>query len=168
ANALFADGSAAAVLTGASRPSRPRLAVVASGSTLIEDSTGEMSWAIGDHGFAMTLSTEVPRIISTKVRPWLEGWLRRQGHSLQSIRSWAVHPGGPRILSAFGEAMDILRPDLASSYSVLSQYGNMSSATILFILKDFNDSRAETPAVAIAFGPGLTVEAVLLDQSRMA
>lgn len=164
ANALFADGSAAAVLTGSPRRTRPRLSVVASGSTLIEDSTDAMSWSIGDHGFEMTLSTEVPRIISTKIKPWLEDWLGQQGRSLGSIRSWAVHPGGPRILSAFGEAMDLPRSELDPSYNVLSQYGNMSSATILFILENLQNMPTETSAVAIAFGPGLSVEAMLLDQ----
>ncbi len=166
ANALFADGSAAAVLTGrALRSGPPRLRLIASGSTLIEDSTDAMSWKIGDRGFEMTLSPTVPRLISATVRPWLEDWLAGCGRSLDAIRSWAVHPGGPRILAAFGEAMDLPRPVLTSSYETLSKYGNMSSATILFALKTLCDGHADAPVVAIAFGPGLTVEAVLLERS---
>ncbi len=167
ANALFADGSAAAVLTrsGSSSPVA-RLRVVASGSTLIDDSTDAMSWTIGDHGFEMTLSPKVPGLISSTVRDWLDGWLGSVGRSLDAIRTWAVHPGGPRILAAFGEAMDIPRAALGSSYEILATHGNMSSATILFILKSQIQSAAETetPIVAIAFGPGLTIEAVLLER----
>jgi prepilin-type processing-associated H-X9-DG protein len=164
ANALFADGSAAAILTGRSLRSRERrLRLVASGSTLVEDSTDAMSWKIGDHGFEMTLSPKVPGLISAIVPPWLEHWLRQHGRSVDEIRSWAVHPGGPRILAAFGEAMGLPRSALASSYETLSSYGNMSSATILFTLKALRDRHADAPMVAIAFGPGLTVEAVLLE-----
>lgn len=164
ANALFADGSAAAVLTGPSaEPGKRRLRVAASGSTLVDDSTDAMSWSIGDHGFEMTLSPKVPGLISSTVRPWLEKWLGEQGRRLDAVRSWVVHPGGPRILAAFGEAMDIPRQALAASYETLARYGNMSSATILFTLKALLQQQVETPLVAIAFGPGLTIEAALLE-----
>lgn len=166
ANALFADGSAAAVLTGRNvRTDERRLRVVASGSTLIEDSTDAMSWKIGDHGFEMTLSPKVPSLISSTVRPWLESWLAGQGKSIDAIRSWVVHPGGPRILASFGEAMDLPRSTLAASYETLATYGNMSSATILFTLKALKHQQAEAPLVAIAFGPGLTIEAALIERS---
>ena len=68
-----------------------------------------MSWRIADHGFEMTLSPRVPELISQRVRPWLEDWLSRHGQSIATVGSWAVHPGGPRILSAFGEATGLER-----------------------------------------------------------
>jgi predicted naringenin-chalcone synthase len=164
ANSLFADGSAAAVLMSqAAHVRKRRWRLVASGSTLVEDSADAMSWSIGDHGFEMSLAPTVPRLIATSVRPWLERWLAEQGSSLDRIRTWAVHPGGPRILAGFGEAMDLPYEALAPSNATLYDYGNMSSATILFTLKFLWERQADTPIVAIAFGPGLSVEAAVLE-----
>jgi predicted naringenin-chalcone synthase len=162
ANALFADGSASAVLVGRDEQIDPsRLRLVASGSTLVEGTSDAMSWSIGDRGFEMTLSPKVPGLISSTARKWLAEWLAEHDQTPEAIRSWAVHPGGPRILGAFGEAMDLPRSALAASYQTLSDFGNMSSATVLFTLKFLADRSAETPLVAVAFGPGLTIEAVL-------
>lgn len=166
ANSLFADGSAAAILTGrAWRTGGHQLRLIASGSTLIEDSEDAMSWMIGDQGFEMTLSPRVPGLISATVRNWLDGWLKQQGKSLDEIGSWVVHPGGPRILAAFGEAMDLPRSALAPSYETLANYGNMSSATVLFTLNAMKAKQASESIVAIAFGPGVSIEAALLERS---
>ena len=163
ANALFADGSAAAVLAGSAVPATNRnYRLIASGSTLIDDSEDAMSWSIGDHGFEMTLSPKVPNLIAANAHPWLESWLLEQGSAVESIKSWAVHPGGPRILAAFGEAMNLTRTALGASYETLANYGNMSSATILFTLKSLMNENAKAPIVAIAFGPGLSIEAALI------
>jgi predicted naringenin-chalcone synthase len=161
ANSLFADGAAAmVVLSGAVETCAFRLG--GSGSTLIGDCEDVMTWRIGDNGFIMTLSPRVPELISLHVRPWLDDWLEGQGTSRQAMGSWAVHPGGPRILSAFGEATGLDRAALEVSYSVLAEYGNMSSPTVAFILERLRRSDAARPCVALAFGPGLAVEAVLL------
>jgi predicted naringenin-chalcone synthase len=121
-----------------------------------------MSWRIGDHGFEMTLSPRVPDLIGRHLRPWLEGWLAEHDLDLARVGSWAVHPGGPRILTAFGEATGLDRPALKTSHQVLADHGNMSSPTILFILDRLRRADAPRPCVALAFGPGLTVEAALL------
>jgi predicted naringenin-chalcone synthase len=162
ANALFADGAGALVaLAGASRPG-DGFELVAAGSTLIADSEEAMTWRIGNHGFTMTLSPRVPELIGQHLRPWLDGWLARHGLNRADVGSWAVHPGGPRILSAFGEATGLDRSRLEPSYRALARYGNMSSPTILFILEHLRRIEAPRPCVALAFGPGLTVEAALL------
>jgi predicted naringenin-chalcone synthase len=170
ANALFADGAAAVVGVSGSSP-RPASApgsasapfeIIASGSTLIDDSEDAMSWRIGDHGFEMTLSPRVPDLICRHLRPWLEGWLARHGLTVETVGSWAVHPGGPRILSAFGEATGLDRSVLETSLRTLATYCNMSSPTVLFILDRFRRACAPRPCVALAFGPGLAVEAALL------
>jgi predicted naringenin-chalcone synthase len=173
ANALFADGAAAAVILpgeGATKHERMQKTtisapceLVASGSTLIEDSEDAMTWRIGDHGFEMTLSPRVPELIGRHLRPWLEGWLARHGLSMETVGSWAVHPGGPRILSAFGEATALDRSVLEASYELLASHGNMSSATILFLLDRLRRRGAGRPWVALAFGPGLAVEAAILE-----
>jgi predicted naringenin-chalcone synthase len=110
----------------------------------------------------MTLSPRVPELICRHLRPWLEAWLGRHGLSIATVGSWAVHPGGPRILSAVGEATGLARDALEVSMETLARYGNMSSPTILFILDRLGRTDAARPCVALAFGPGLAVEAALL------
>ncbi|APW64274.1 type III polyketide synthase [Paludisphaera borealis] len=163
ANALFADGAGALVVESGAADSTACYRVVASASTLIDDSEDAMSWRVGDHGFTMTLSSRVPDIINGHLRPWLESWLRLHGLGLDDVGSWAVHPGGPRILSAFEEATGLDRAALEVSHRVLADYGNMSSPTILFILDRLRREGGAKPVVALAFGPGLSVEAALLD-----
>jgi predicted naringenin-chalcone synthase len=166
ANALFADGAAALVAVsdaGAGADAgRGAFRLVASGSTLIDDSEDAMSWRIGNHGFEMTLSPRVPDLICHHLRPWLEGWLATHGLSIATVGSWAVHPGGPRILSAVGEAVGLDRAALDVSQQTLAHYGNMSSPTVLFILDHLRSADAPRPCVALAFGPGLAVEAAIL------
>ena len=167
ANSLFADGAAALVACGevraAEAPAGPPLRrLIASGSLLVPASAGAMSWGIEDHGFAMTLSPQVPDLIAAHLRPWLEGWLAAHQLTLASIGSWAVHPGGPRILSAVTEALGLDPALIEPSRSVLRDYGNMSSPTLLFILERLRSSGAPGPCLAMAFGPGLCVEVALL------
>jgi predicted naringenin-chalcone synthase len=121
-----------------------------------------MSWRIGDHGFTMTLSAQVPEIIKTQLKPWLEQWLSQHGLDLSKIATWAIHPGGPRIISATAAALDLSKEAVQTSLDVLNDCGNMSSPTILFILQRLIDQGASGPCVALDFGPGLVVEAALL------
>ena len=157
ANAIFADGAAAVAGTGGGAG----WTVAATGSCLIPDSAGEMAWAVGDHGFEMTLSRRVPGLIAGAVRPWLEGWLGDNGLSLAAVGSWAVHPGGPKILSAVEEGLDLPPDALAASRGTFADYGNMSSPTVLFVLDRLRRAGAPRPCVALGFGPGLVAEAVL-------
>ena len=159
ANALFADGAAAVVGTAA--PSSD-WRVLATGSCLFPDSEHAMTWHVGDHGFDMTLSSRVPNLIAKHLRPWLDTWLRQHGLARPDIGSWAIHPGGPRILSTVQETLELDDKALATSAEVLAEYGNMSSPTVLFILDRLRRCRASRPCVALAFGPGLVAEAALL------
>ncbi|NJK89628.1 MAG: type III polyketide synthase [Myxococcales bacterium] len=157
-NLLFADGAAAAVY-GAGRE-RSLARVVETASYLTHDTERDMSWRIGDHGFVMKLSPEVPRRLAQSVRPFVEGLLRREGVDAADA-GFAVHPGGRRVLEAVGEALAIPDARAKPSFDVLSEFGNMSSATILFVLE--RALRAfEGPVVALGFGPGLTMEGALL------
>jgi predicted naringenin-chalcone synthase len=162
ANALFADGAAAVVgVSGAAAPPET-WRVAATGSCLIPDSETAMTWTIGNHGFEMSLSRAVPRLIAQNLRPWLEDWLHRQGVALNEVGSWAVHPGGPRILDAVEEGLGLPREATNVSRAVLAEHGNMSSPTILFILDRLRAADAPRPCVALGFGPGLMAEALLL------
>ncbi len=121
-----------------------------------------MSWRIGDHGFRMTLSPQVPRLIEQTLGPWVERWLADCGTSLAEVGSWAIHPGGPRILDACSTALNLPPQALDASRQVLAEFGNMSSPTLLFIIERLIAQSAPRPCVALAFGPGITVEAALL------
>jgi predicted naringenin-chalcone synthase len=161
ANALFADG-AAAVVGGpppAAAPDAWRL--TAAGSCLFPDSAAAMTWAIGDHGFEMTLSPRIPDLLAAHLRPWLEEWLGANGLAPAAVASWAIHPGGPRILSAIEKALGLPREATAASRMVLAECGNMSSPTVLFILQRLRQRQAPRPCVALGFGPGLVAEALL-------
>ena len=115
----------------------------------------------GDAGFAMTLSRGVPTLIARHLRPWVEGWLACHGLTVETVGSWAVHPGGPKILSAAEESLNLPPEALAVSRAVYVGYGNMSSPTVLFILDRLRRANAPRPCVALGFGPGLVAEAVL-------
>jgi predicted naringenin-chalcone synthase len=157
ANAIFADG--AATIVGDS--SMGEWMLCRSGSYLIPDSAPDMAWTVGDHGFEMTLSRRVPGLIVRHLRPWLESWLSDNGLSMDRVRSWAVHPGGPKIVSAVEESLALAPEALAASLGVLADYGNMSSPTVLFVIDRLRKLNAPQPCVALGFGPGLVVEAAL-------
>lgn len=161
ANALFSDGAAALVGVPASTGDEG-WRVAASGTLIFPDSADAMSWRIGDHGFRMTLSAAVPDLIRAHVADWLRGWLAGQGVALEDVATWAVHPGGPRVLTAFGQAVGLERDAFSVSRDVLAEYGNMSSASLLFILDRLRTAGAPGPVVALAFGPGLVAEVALL------
>lgn len=161
ANAIFADGAAAMVGGGRPLPEPDGWVLSASGASLLEDSSELMAWRIGNHGFEMALSARVPGVIERELRPWLDAWLAEQGISVDQIATWALHPGGPRILEACAQATGIKREDYAISQEVLGEFGNMSSPTIMFILDRLRRRNAPRPCLAIGFGPGLAVEAAL-------
>jgi alkylresorcinol/alkylpyrone synthase len=160
-NALFADGSAAVLGIPDHAAPADAWRLVGDGSCLLPDCEQAMCWTIGDHGFEMTLSTKVPRLIEEHLRPWLEPWLGRHGLTLAEVPSWAVHPGGPRILEAVEAALGLDPRQVEDSWEVLARCGNMSSPTILFILDRMRRRQLPRPCVALGFGPGLVAEAML-------
>jgi predicted naringenin-chalcone synthase len=161
ANALFADGAGAMVIASDRRDIPDAWRVAANGSCLVPDSEDAMTWRIGDHGFEMTLSPRVPSLIGSSLRPWLVGWLEGHGFTLRDVRSWAIHPGGPRIIEAAAQALGLTPEATGCSAQVLAECGNMSSATTIFLLERLRRSGAPRPCVALGFGPGLVVEAAL-------
>ncbi len=160
ANALFADGSAALVL-GQSDATTDIWSLQGCGTGMIAGSHDMMSWRVGDYGFDMTLSPELPDLIKNHLSPWMKRWLSKFDLKPEDIKTWAVHPGGPKILQGFQQAMNLSNEDLSASYHILEQFGNMSSSTILFLMKELQHRKAELPCVAIGFGPGITIESAL-------
>ncbi len=157
---VFADGGAG-VLVSAQQPQGSSYRLEQFATSIAEKSRDDMAWTIGDTGFDMVLSTYVPDIIASNlqraVRPLLETYNINHKH----IDHWAVHPGGRSILDKIEKEFNLCSTKLESSRSILSNYGNMSSATILFVLKHLLErahKQAEEKVVAMAFGPGLTIE----------
>lgn len=183
ANSLFADGAAAAVVAadadgGASGASGDwkagglRFTIDRAGSWLAAGTEREMAWTIGDRGFQMGLSALVPRLLGVEVGGFLEGALGIAPDALAALDFWAVHPGGPAILDQVERALGLAPPLLAPSRRVLADHGNMSSPTIFFVLEriaaDLAAAATGPPArgIALAFGPGLTLEAAALTARR--
>src|SRR5262249_37606379 len=132
-------------------------------SLLLPDSRTAMTWIIGDHGFEMTLSAELPNLIASHIRPWCESWLAEKNLTIADIQHWAIHPGGPKILNAAATALALPSGAIDPSPHILPNHGNMPSAPLLFILQHLTRQSATGPCVAIGFGPGLMAEGLLLE-----
>ncbi len=162
ANALFADGAAAAVVRGERAGERALFAIEGTASRIFSDSQDAMAWVVGDHGFEMALSVRTPALLKKGVPGWVDAWLAREGLRRAAIGHWAIHPGGPRVLDELGGALGAEERGLAASRKVLRAHGNMSSATILFVLERARrEMEAGERCVAMAFGPGLAGEGLL-------
>lgn len=162
AGSVFADGAAATVVS-ARRPSRPALRAERFTSGVAPEGADAMAWTIGDTGFEMALSSYVPRIVGGRARQAIQPLLETAGVRAADVRRWAVHPGGRAILDRVQDGLGLPAEALAPSREVLARYGNMSSATVMFVLERILEGGAEAgePVLAMAFGPGLTVDAGL-------
>lgn len=152
---LFADGCAASIVSA-----EPQGLELQSFQTeFLPDSNDLITWKIGDAGFNMHLSGRVPAAIATHIAECLEHAF--EGISPPEIQNWAVHPGGRSILDAVRDGTGLPEEKLAVSRKILKNYGNMSSPTIMFVLKEIMSDPAKSGiGLALAFGPGLSVEAM--------
>jgi predicted naringenin-chalcone synthase len=167
ANSLFADGAAAAIVSAREPDGTvPFYALRGFASALLPSGEAEMAWDIGDEGFNIVLSSYVPDIIGANVRELAHTLLTRNALSLPDIQEWAVHPGGRSILDKVEQSLKLPASALEASRNVLADYGNMSSATILFVLKELleNAEADQATTMAMAFGPGLTVETAIMER----
>ena len=163
ASAIFADGAAAAIVDGEREGGIGRLSL---GATIVLDEAADaMTWRIGDDGFAMTLTREVPAALERSVCPFVQSLaLGPAGQSSGHVAPLA-HPGGPGILDAIerGLAGIAVVPEARlASRAVLRDFGNMSSGSILFVLDEYLRQGGRPPAQIIAFGPGLTMDGIAL------
>ena len=166
ANSLFADGAAAALVTSDSSLEKcpPVFEIQDFASALIPAGEAEMAWDIGNNGFNIVLSSYVPEVISANVRQLIEQTLKGSQTELENVTEWAIHPGGRAIIDKVAQSMDLPETAISVSRDILRRFGNMSSATILFVLKELleKEPSGDGQTFAIAFGPGLTVETALL------
>lgn len=166
-SALFGDGAAAVVAVGERRGLRDGMTgpdVLATRSRLYPDSLGTMGWDVGPAGFRLVLSPDLPDLIERYFADDVTGFLGEHGLTIDDIGSWVSHPGGPKVLEAITAALSLDDDALELSWRSLSEIGNLSSASVLHILRD---ARAKpppcgTPGLLMAMGPGFCAELVLM------
>lgn len=174
---LFADGAAAAVIsarTDIPRPAGSMLSLDFFETTLTPVGEESMAWNIGDEGFEMVLGTYVPHIIDEHIVGALAPLLERDesliGLEYRDIEHWGIHPGGRSILDKVQAKLKLSDNQLVPARETLRNYGNMSSATVMFVLKHILDQPAgetDERICSMAFGPGLTVETALLTKTAV-
>lgn len=167
ANLIFADGCAAALYGSTAQFAGDGIAdILATASRVGADSLDGMSWRIGDTGFEMRLDPSVPATLGEEAPDFLGGLLEKVGIGQGEVGSWALHPGGRKILDVLAERLDLDDGATVSSREVLRSFGNMSSATIFFVLEHVLQNGGKSgPLVALGFGPGLTLEGAVLAPS---
>jgi alkylresorcinol/alkylpyrone synthase len=164
---LFGDGSAAVLVTSDQSP-EAGLHLDHFYSEIIPRGKKDMTWEISSRGFLMTLSGYIPELIEHDFEPLVNRALEGTGLSHDQITNWCIHPGGKRILEAVSKCLQLSKDDLRFSYQTIENFGNMSSPTILFVLKEILAEMRQSreagsvsknqPVFGAAFGPGLTME----------
>ena len=168
ASGLFGDGAACAVLVGGERAEQdggrgPR--VVDTRSVFYPDTERVMGWDVVDTGFKVVLSAKVPQLVREHVRGDVDGFLSAHGLSRSDVKHWVAHTGGPKVLDAFESSLELPTDALARSWASLKEVGNLSSASVLFVLSDMLESgeaREGDWGLMHAMGPGFCAELVLL------
>ena len=165
---LFGDGAAAVICAGDDHPlakqsSGPR--VRATRSIFFPNTESAMGWDISEEGFGIVLSAEVPDLVREQLRPCTEAFLAEEGLALEDLTVWICHPGGPKVLTAVQDALELTAEDLAVSWNNLEAMGNLSSASVLINL---GETMAQTPkpgslGLLLAMGPGFCAELVLME-----
>lgn len=174
ASGLFGDGAAAVVLLGDDRAGRSDLVaaqrigmprVLATRSRLYPDTERAMGWDVGATGLRIVLGAEVPELVRANLRDDVDGFLEEQGLTRADIGWWVAHPGGPKVLEAMAEALEVGRDALGVTWASLARIGNLSSASVLHVLADTLRDRppaAGSHGLLLAMGPGFCLELVLL------
>lgn len=164
-NAIFADGASCALIQP--QPEQKKyLRLNSFHCDLLPNTSKEMAWHIGDSGFDMVLTSYVPQAISSAISIFLKTFTEKLQLTADNIHFYAIHPGAKKILKACEKVLGISEEKNKYSYNVLENFGNMSSATILFVLKliwnDLEQTDHDKNIFSCAFGPGLTLESMML------
>jgi len=165
ASGLFGDGAGAVVLVGSAHPLAAGPRIVASRSRLYADTFRAMGWDVGATGLKIVLGAEVPSLVSSYVGADVDAFLSSQGLARADVEWWVCHPGGPKVLAALQGALGLPEEALSLTWDSLDRIGNLSSASVLFILEDTLALRPPRPGsygLLLAMGPGFALEMVLL------
>ncbi len=169
AAALFGDGAAACLVAGDEVPRKSQdysqPSIIRTLSTIYPDTLDVMGWRITSEGFKIVLSRDIPSIVTSLVKENVEELLSEEGLNSGDIKYFVAHPGGVKVMEAYEKALSLKNGELHNSYAILRRFGNMSSATVFFILECvLKESKSEKGAygLASALGPGFSSELVLL------
>jgi len=165
ASGIFGDGAAAVVLAGGGRAPAEGPRVLATRSSFYPDTEWVMGWDVVDGGLQVVLSAKVPEIARARIGADVDAFLGSQGLARRDVRHWIAHTGGPKVLEAFSGALELPEGALDLSWRSLEAVGNLSSASVLFVLGDLLESRRPRPGdrgLLVAMGPGFCAELVLL------
>ena len=161
---LFADGAVAAILAGAER-SDTGPAIVSNRSVFYPDTEEIMGWEISEKGFAIVLSPHLPELIKQRLGADVDSFLAANGLARSDIKSWVIHPGGPKVLQAVETALGLCNRELALSWECLAEFGNLSSGSVLKVLEAAMTTRRPepgAPGIILAMGPGFCSEMMLV------
>lgn len=164
--ALFSDGAAAVIVAGKEHKlyETSKLKLIDSLSTTYYNSLDVMGWEILDDGFKAIFSKDIPHIVSSKVRANIEELLTKYSLSISDLKHYVIHPGGPKVLNEYESSMGLPVGEFSHSRKVLREYGNMSSPTVLYVLKEFLQEQnycEEDYGIISALGPGFSSELLL-------
>ena len=166
---LFADGAAAVVVAGAEsklgKTSKPSPKILSTRSTFYRDTEHVMGWSIGDLGFKIVLSPEVPKVVEEHLLGDVQGFLADNNLQQSDISSYIFHSGGPKVLEAMQTSLNLPKDALAPSWKSLREVGNLSAASVLMVLEDYlinNPGKPGTYSILAAMGPAFCSELVLL------
>ena len=168
---LFGDGAAAVIVAGdecsAFAPESDQLGpkILATRSVFYPQTEEMMGWRVSEKGFSIVLSREVPNLVRKKIGHDVDAFLGDYGHTRDQIGSWVLHPGGPKVLQAMQDALDLRDGQLSASWDCLRRTGNLSSASLLIVLEEVIKHRRPAPGtlgLMAAMGPGFCSEILLL------
>jgi alkylresorcinol/alkylpyrone synthase len=162
---LFGDGAAAVVVAGADVPGPAWPEILATRSVFYPNTEYVMGWDVSEKGFQIVLSRDVPDVVEKNLRGDVDSFLGDQGLTREDIGSWVIHTGGPRVLEAATAALHLPDGALQASWDCLRKTGNLSSASVLFVLDEVMKNRRPAPGtwgVLAAMGPGFCSELLLL------
>lgn len=162
-SAIFGDGAAAVLVNGQAN-SHPALKITGFQSMLIRDAADDMQWNVAPDGFKMNLTAMIPVHVQRHIGRFFDDILKKNGLQKGDLLHFAIHPGGKKIVEAFAASLEIDIESLDASFWVLRHFGNMSSPSVLFVLKRIWDTQLERGGhiFSAAFGPGLTIETAML------
>lgn len=162
---LFGDGAAAVVISGAETKSAAGPQIIATRSVFYPETEYVMGWDISEKGFQIVLSRDVPEVVLKNLGRDVDEFLGDHDLTRNDISTWVIHTGGPKVLEATEKALDLKNGALAASWACLRKTGNLSSASVLFVLEEVMQNRRPEPGtcgILAAMGPGFCSELVLL------
>lgn len=166
ATSLFSDGAAAALVAGSENTfsEKPGVKLIDSFSTIYKDSLNVMGWDFAENGFRVVFSRDIPSIVKDYVHPNIKEFLELHGLTIPDLKYYIAHPGGQKVISAYEESLCLPAGTLKYSRKVLKEHGNMSSPSVLYVLKEYMQENNYKPGeygLLSALGPGFSSELVL-------